>query len=147
LSDYGVLIVAHGSLAEGFIEAASMIVGKTENTKAVCFDSTQGVEGLEKVVQAALDQFTNCDGVLCLVDIPGGSPARVVAAQSYKYKGVEIISGVSLPMVIEVLFAREDQSLKELYRLEWMVFWISVQDCMRVRAIEPGRASRVTRLV
>jgi mannose PTS system EIIA component len=114
LSDNGVLIVAHGSLAEGLLEAASMIVGKTENTKAVCFDSTQGVEGLEKAVQAALDQFTNCDGVLCLVDIPGGSPARVVAAQSYKYKGVEIISGVSLPMVIEVLFAREDQSLKEL---------------------------------
>jgi PTS system fructose IIA component len=52
LSDYGVLIVAHGSLAEGFLEAASMIVGKTENTKAVCFDSTQGVEGLEKVVLA-----------------------------------------------------------------------------------------------
>ena len=114
MSDYGVLIVAHGSLAEGFLEAASMIVGKTENTKAVCFDSTQGVEGLEKAVQAALDQFTNCDGVLCLVDIPGGSPARVVAAQSYKHKGVEIISGVSLPMVIEALFAREDQSLKEL---------------------------------
>jgi mannose PTS system EIIA component len=114
LSDYGVLIVAHGSLAEGLLEAASMIVGKTENTKAVCFYSTQGVEGLEKAVQAALEQFANCDGVLCLVDIPGGSPARVVAAQSYKYDGVETISGVSLPMVIEALFAREDQSLKEL---------------------------------
>jgi mannose PTS system EIIA component len=61
-----------------------------------------------------LDQFTNCDGILCLVDIPGGSPARVVAAQSFKRKGVEIISGVSLPMLIEALFAREDQSLKEL---------------------------------
>ena len=114
MSDNGVLIVAHGSLAEGLLEAASMIVGKTENTKAVCFDSTQGVEGLEKAVQAALDQFTACDGVLCLVDIPGGSPARVVAAQSFKRKGVEIISGVSLPMLIEALFAREDQSLKEL---------------------------------
>jgi mannose/fructose/sorbose-specific phosphotransferase system IIA component len=114
LSDNGVLVVAHGSLAEGLLEAASMIVGKTENTKAVCFYSTQGVEGLEESVQAALDQFTNCDGVLCLVDIPGGSPARVVAAQSYKHKGVEIISGVSLPMLIEALFAREDQSLKEL---------------------------------
>ena len=114
MSDYGVLIVAHGYLAEGLLEAASMIVGKTENTKAVCFDSTQGVEGLEKAVQAALDQFTNCDGVLCLVDIPGGSPARVVAAQSFKHKGIEIISGVSLPMLIEALFAREDQSLKEL---------------------------------
>jgi mannose/fructose/sorbose-specific phosphotransferase system IIA component len=114
LSDYGVLIVAHGSLAEGLLEAASMIVGKTENTKAVCFYSTEGVEGLEVAVQAALDQFTNCDGILCLVDIPGGSPARVVAAQSYKHKGVEIISGVSLPMLIEALFAREDQSLKEL---------------------------------
>lgn len=114
MSDYGVLVVAHGSLAEGLLEAASMIVGKTENTKAVCFYSTQGVEGLEEAVQAALDQFTNCDGVLCLVDIPGGSPARVVAAQSFKHKGVEIISGVSLPMLIEALFAREDQSLKEL---------------------------------
>ena len=114
MSDYGVLVVAHGSLAEGLLEAASMIVGKTENTKAVCFYSTQGVEGLEEAVQAALDQFTNCDGVLCLVDIPGGSPARVVAAQSFKRKGVEIISGVSLPMLIEALFAREDQSLKEL---------------------------------
>ena len=114
MSDYGVLVVAHGSLADGLLEAASMIVGKTKNTKAVCFYSTQGVEGLEEAVQAALDQFTNCDGVLCLVDIPGGSPARVVAAQSYKHKGVEIISGVSLPMLIEALFAREDQSLKEL---------------------------------
>jgi mannose PTS system EIIA component len=114
LSHYGVLVVAHGSLAEGLLEAASMIVGKSENTKAVCFYSTQGVEGLEEAVQAALDQFTNCDGVLCLVDIPGGSPARVVAAQSYNHTGVEIISGVSLPMLIEALFAREDQSLKEL---------------------------------
>jgi mannose PTS system EIIA component len=114
LSDYGVLIVAHGALAEALLEAANMIVGKTENTKAVSLESTQGVEGLEEAVQAALDQFTNCDGVLCLVDIPGGSPARVVAAQSFKHKGLEIISGVSLPMLIEALFAREDQSLKEL---------------------------------
>ncbi|MGE5589457.1 MAG: PTS sugar transporter subunit IIA [Bacillota bacterium] len=109
-----VLIVTHGRLGEALLESASMISGRTDGTQAIGFLPGQGVEDLDAAVRQALKRMSANGAVLCLVDIPGGSPARVAASMIAEYPDLEVLAGVSLPMLLEVLLMRDSMTMPEL---------------------------------
>jgi PTS system mannose-specific IIA component len=110
----GILVVTHGQLSEALLATSSMFVANTARTRAVSFMPGQGIEDLENEVISALRELEPNDGVLAMVDLPGGSPARVVGSLLARREGVELVTGVNLPMLIEVLIMRESMSLSEL---------------------------------
>jgi mannose/fructose/sorbose-specific phosphotransferase system IIA component len=110
----GVLIVTHGRLGEALIESARMISGSTDGAKALAFLPGQGVEDLEAALRNTLATMGSLDGTLCLVDLPGGSPARVAAMLSAEHPAFEVVAGANLPMVVEVLLMRDAMSASEL---------------------------------
>jgi len=110
----GVLIVTHGRLGEALLESASMLVGDTDQVRAVGFLPGQGVEDLDTAVRAALADLDDGDGILAMVDIPGGSPARVVGALTVERRDLELVAGANLGMLVETLMARRDAALPSL---------------------------------
>ena len=110
----GILIATHGRLSESLLDAASMLVGETNFTEAVPFLSGQGVEDLEEAVKKAVLKLSPNDGILALVDLPGGSPARAVGGLMFDNKQMELVTGVNLPMLLEVLMLRNSMTLEEL---------------------------------
>lgn len=124
----GVLIVTHGRLGEALLESAAMLVSDVAHVRAVGFLPGQGVEDLDVAVRAALDELRDSDGTLALVDIPGGTPARVVGAISLERSGVELVSGVNLAMLVEVLLSRQSATLPELVGLAVKGGRDSIQD-------------------
>ncbi|MFC5651115.1 PTS sugar transporter subunit IIA [Paenibacillus solisilvae] len=111
----GIIIVTHGKLSEFMLESASMFVTNTEAVLPISFVPGQGVEDLIVSIREALTRFTSGDGVLALVDLPGGSPARAAGTVlSESSELLEVVSGVNLPMLVEVLMLRESMSLPEL---------------------------------
>jgi len=110
----GILVVTHGRLSEALLEAAAMLVTDKASTCAVTFTEGQGVEDLEHAVHSAIAGLASCEGLLALVDIPGGSPARAVATVLLENEGVELVTGVNLPMLVEVLMMRASLTLSEL---------------------------------
>lgn len=124
----GVLIVTHGRLGEALLESAAMLVSDVAHVRAVSFLPGQGVEDLDVAVRAALDELRDSDGTLALVDIPGGTPARVVGAISLERSGVELVSGVNLAMLVEVLLSRQSATLPELVGLAVKGGRDSIQD-------------------
>ncbi|MHB1651018.1 MAG: PTS sugar transporter subunit IIA [Desulfitobacteriaceae bacterium] len=110
----GILIVTHGHLSESLLDAASMFVSDTRHTGTVTFLSGQGVEDIEASVRGAIQELTPNDGILALVDLPGGSPARAIGGLLFENEKIELLTGVNLPMLVEVLMLRGDLTLTEL---------------------------------
>lgn len=110
----GILVVTHGHLSEALLEAAEMLIAQTALTRAVTFLPGQGVEDLDRSVRFALEDLAPSDGILALVDLPGGSPARVLGTLLVEGTRLELVTGVNLPMLVEALMLRATMTLSEL---------------------------------
>ena len=71
----GILVVAHGNLAESLIETAELIVGHIDGVKACSFCQGSDVEKLRKMLKNSIKEVNNGDGVIILTDMFGGTPS------------------------------------------------------------------------
>jgi PTS system mannose-specific IIA component len=109
----GIVVVSHGPLAEGLKGAAEMIVGPQENFQAIGMDPAADMDRLREQIESAVAEVNAGDsGVLVLVDLMGGSPSN--ASAYLAAQGTQVICGTNLPMLLEVLTAREHASIEEL---------------------------------
>lgn len=103
----GILITSHGMMCEGILDSMKMIAGENSNIFVLKFnESYDYVNELHK----QLDKMSNeYDGILILTDIRSGTPFN----ESYKYMNeneninMKIITGMNLPMIIELSLALE----------------------------------------
>lgn len=110
----GVLLVTHGRMGEALLESARMISGNGDGARTLPFMPGQGVEDLEAAVRSTLADMSPAEGTLVLVDLPGGSPARVGAMIAAEHQEVEVVAGVNLPMLVEVLLMKDCMGAREL---------------------------------
>lgn len=99
----GIVIVAHFGLAEKFLEAAERIVGgRPDNIAAVSVDLEKDVNEVSQEILKAIKKVNQDHGVLILTDMFGGTPCNMSLA--FLNEGaVEVLTGLNLPMLIEVL--------------------------------------------
>ena len=100
-----VVIVTHGSLAAGLLDAASMILGPQSDVSTLSLQPEDDPAGLEARLRKLLGGAS--PGTLILVDLFGATPANAAAGLLRDRADVEIVSGVSLPMLVEVLARRD----------------------------------------
>jgi PTS system mannose-specific IIA component len=111
----GIVIVSHGDMADGLVDAARMIAGEQEGIATVSLREMDAVEELVEWVAAAIQKVDSGDGVVILVDLFGGTPfnasARLAMQGDHK---IELVSGVNLPMLVELAVQRETKGLEQL---------------------------------
>jgi PTS system mannose-specific IIA component len=111
----GIVIVSHGDMAGGLVDAARMIAGEQEGIATVSLREMDALQGLVERVAAAIQEVDSGDGVVVLVDLFGGSPfnasARLAMQGDHK---IEVVSGVNLPMLVELAVQRETRDLEQL---------------------------------
>ena len=100
-----VIVAAHGHLAEGLIASSAMIAGPQEDLVAVTFESSEGPDDLLAKYAAAVEKSPS-DQYLVLVDLLGGSPYNAAARFAAEREDADVVTGVNLPMLIEVLGRR-----------------------------------------
>lgn len=110
----GLLVVTHGSLSKSLFDTAAMFTSDKEGIEYVCFTDGQGVEDLKERVKDRLKKLEAFDNVVCFVDIPGGSPARVLGELIMDNPKLELISGVNLPLLVEAILSRHNMPIKNL---------------------------------
>lgn len=108
----GIVLVTHGALADALKNAAEMIIGSQEQFLAIGMEPADDLATLRDEIEAAASAFEKNDGVLILVDLMGGSPAK--ASSHLAFSGTQVICGVNLPMLLEVLVQREGVTIQEL---------------------------------
>ncbi len=109
----GIVIVCHGDLADGFVSAANMILGESENLKTVSVDVTQEPETIQETVHKAIQAVNKEDGVIILTDLFGGTPTNV-CLPFLEPGEIEIITGINLSVVVKLLKDRDKYPIKEL---------------------------------
>jgi PTS system mannose-specific IIA component len=122
-----VLLVGHGPLASGLRGAIEMIAGQQDALEVVRLRPEDDVERVAKRLDAALrklDVQEKGEAVI-FADLFGAAPANAAASLLRHRPNIEIVAGMNLPMLLEVLLGREGVTARELAE----------------RAIEVGRES------
>lgn len=102
-----VLILCHGNLAGEIVNTARMILGEHEESlRFLNLAPGQDMEQYHTGIVSALKAGQASGGTLILTDIMGGSPFLHAARAYGELKdelGIEIVTGVNLPMLLEVV--------------------------------------------
>ena len=112
----GILVVTHRRLAEEFIGTAELIVGKIDNCVGLSLDPDLPVDDLRQQITDAMNKVNDGDGVIILTDMFGGTPSNL-SLSFLNHKGIEVVTGVNLPMLLKLTHSREEQKVEELARI------------------------------
>lgn len=113
----GFVIVTHGELAAGLLQAARMIIGELPGVIAISLEEGEGSEELQANLIKAIDLVNQGEGVLIFVDLIGASPFNVCGQIAAQHPDIEVITGVNLPMLLETILQRDDHSFEELIQI------------------------------
>jgi fructoselysine and glucoselysine-specific PTS system IIA component len=106
------LIATHGTLAAGVKSSLDVIIGAMEYVfliQAYVDENTS----VETEIKEILRQVNDDDELIVFTDILGGSITNQIL-QHAQQSNVHIISGVNLPLVIEVMLADTETPIDEL---------------------------------
>lgn len=99
-----ILLASHGSFAEGLKSAIEIILGKQDNlyTINMYLDNISLREKLEEILGPSyLDE-----DIVIFTDIFGGSVNQKMM-EIYEDRDVEIVTGMNLPLLLEVLISKD----------------------------------------
>lgn len=105
----GLVLAAHGPLPGALLESAAMIVGEFEQITKLSLMPGDSLEGLIDRLRAAAEEVDSGDGVLILLDLFGGTPSNAATLITQERLNTHAISGVNIPMLLEVLLSRQYQ--------------------------------------
>ena len=108
---FGALVVTHGGLAFELVRALERIVGKVDGLKPLTIGWDDDLPQARRAVEQAIAEVDPGGGVLILTDMFGGTATNVTLA--FLREGVEIVTGVNLPMLIKYANIRDKCSLDE----------------------------------
>jgi PTS system mannose-specific IIA component len=109
----GLVLATHGELGRALIGAMEMIVGPQPLVTALSLQVADRLEDATERLQQSLEAADQGDGVLVLTDMLGGTPSNLCLALIGGPRPVEVVSGVSLPMLLKAVQIRRDLELRE----------------------------------
>ncbi len=109
-----VVLATHGGLGKAMLETAALISCGTENVRTIELYPGGGAEDVEAALRQELSELEEGDEVLCLVDIPGGSPARAAAGLVLESPSLHVVSGLNLGMLAEALLLKDSMDIEQL---------------------------------
>jgi len=101
----GLVLVTHGRLADAFLAAMEHVVGPQDQVSAVCIEADDDIEQRRQDIVDSVRRMDSGDGVIILTDMFGGTPSNL-AISTMDRRGVEVIAGVNLPMLIKLASVR-----------------------------------------
>jgi PTS system mannose-specific IIA component len=102
----GIIVVTHGKMSEGIIDATNLIFGEIENLETINLLPKDEVSDLQGKILAAHERVDQGDGVIIMVDLMSASPFNqasmaVNSLSPEKQEKTIVLTGVNLPMILE----------------------------------------------
>lgn len=113
----GIVVTGHGQFASGLVSSLHVIAGTFEQVTAVDFPLEASTDDLAAALTEAAATMSECQSVLFLSDVAGGSPFRCAVLAGKQYGKAEVVAGANLPMLLEVVMGRDAATLTELKTL------------------------------
>jgi len=104
----GILLMTHAPLGQAFMAAVAHVFrGPTEQFEAIDVMADQDLHEVNAMAKAAIARLDDGSGVLVITDIKGGTPANCCGSL-LDAGHVEVIAGISLPMLLRAITYRRD---------------------------------------
>ncbi|HZV66017.1 MAG TPA: PTS fructose transporter subunit IIA [Telluria sp.] len=104
----GILLMTHSPLGQAFVAAVAHVFrGPTEQFEAIDVTADQDLGEVNCLAEQAIARLDQGDGVLVITDIKGGTPANCCNSLADAGR-VEVIAGISLPMLLRAITYRRD---------------------------------------
>ena len=101
----GIVIVAHGGLAQEYLAAMEHVVGKQTGISAIPIAPDHDREAKQAEICAAADSVDAGSGVVVVTDMFGGSPSNL-SLRACNPTDRKILYGANLPMLIKLAKSR-----------------------------------------
>lgn len=110
------LVITHGDMGIETVKSMELLMGPQENVTGLGLHPGESVDSLRDQAYDVLakneDQY---DETVVLVDLFGGSPSNVSLSTLAKYRELKIVTGLSLPLLINLLnFSESDDDTDKL---------------------------------
>ena len=104
----GILLMTHAPLGQAFIAAVAHVFrGPTERFEAIDVTADQDLAEVHVMARTAIERLDDGSGVLVITDIKGGTPSNCCNSLADAGR-VEVIAGISLPMLLRAITYRRD---------------------------------------
>jgi PTS system mannose-specific IIA component len=110
----GIVIVAHGGLAQALLSATEHVVGPQRNAHAVAIEPTDDLHARQSEINALVAKANTGSGVVLITDMFGGTPSNL-ALGAISGADVEVICGANLPLLVKLAKMRDrplDQAVR-----------------------------------
>ena len=94
----GLIVTGHGHFATGLTTSLNLIAGDAKEYVAVDFEATDSTDDLAKKLTDAMDSLKDCEGIIVLSDLAGGSPFKTAVEIGFPRGNVEVVAGTNLGM-------------------------------------------------
>lgn len=108
----GIVVVSHGKLAKELVSATEHVVGEQLHFRSISIEVEDDIEARRSQIRETAKACDQGRGVIILTDMFGGTPSNL-AMSVMGSGGIEVISGVNLPMLIKLAEVRHDLSLQD----------------------------------
>ncbi|NOX41042.1 MAG: PTS fructose transporter subunit IIA [Alphaproteobacteria bacterium] len=101
----GIVIVAHGGLAQEYLAALEHVVGKQSGVIAVAIEANHDRRAKQTEITLAAQKVDQGAGVVLVTDMFGGTPSNLslLACGSVDHK---VVYGANLPLLIKLVKCR-----------------------------------------
>lgn len=112
-----ILLVSHGKLCDGVLDAFKMLVAGSKNVHALGLTES-GVGDFRARLEAKVSELTAEGDLLILADLKGGTPYNESYVCLLKNpEHIRLAAGLSLPMVLEAgIAAMDSDDLDAIYK-------------------------------
>lgn len=107
---FGIVITGHGSFANGLQEAIELCLGVFKDIKYITYREGDTLEIFKEKLKSSIDELPYED-ILLITDIQKGTPYNIsTSLKETLTKNIEILYGCNLPMIIEAIEERNNNS-------------------------------------
>ncbi|MFI3308862.1 PTS galactosamine/N-acetylgalactosamine transporter subunit IIA [Ewingella allii] len=108
-----IILTGHGGFATGLEKAMKQILGEQPQIMAIDFPESSSTTLLTSQFEQALSLLDESEGLVFLTDLLGGTPFRVASTLAMQKPEREVITGVNLQLLLEMVLEREGLSSQE----------------------------------
>ena len=104
----GILLLTHAPLGQAFIDAATHVFhSRPERLEAIDVEADQDTAEVRRLAGDVIARIDDGSGVLVITDVMGGTPCNCTM-QLAQPGHIEVIAGISLPMLLRAITYRSD---------------------------------------
>lgn len=102
----GIIVMGHGNFASGMTTTLNLLGGEQKAYAAIDFVEGEAFDKLQDNLYKAANALKECEHIVILCDINGGSPYKAALLYSLDKVYVDIIAGFNFPFLLELCLGR-----------------------------------------